>query len=240
VSKTTTRDRLSHTYARYRGSRRKRRAWAADNPGNVAMRDELLERLIDRAGPQLRTGDVLDIGCGTGWWLRALADRGVPPTRLHGVDLLDERLTAAAKRVPGAELQRADARELPYAGGSFGVVLLFTVLSSMATRGDVLTALSEARRVLAPDGVLLCYEPRVPNAFNRSTRHIGRRDLDRALEPGWDSIPVTVLPPLSRRLGRLTGWTYPRLARARVLLTHRLVSSRAAGTVAPSSPLDPD
>src|SRR5262249_16832774 len=51
-----TRDRLGRAYDRYRRSGRKRRAWAADNPGNVAIRQELLERLLDRAGPQLRSG----------------------------------------------------------------------------------------------------------------------------------------------------------------------------------------
>src|SRR5262249_31061368 len=195
--------------------------------------------LLDRAGPQLRSGDVLDIGCGTGWWLRALENHGVPSGRLHGVDPLGDRLAAAAQRGPGADLREAGARGLPYPNGRFRVVILFTVLSSLATSEDVLTALSEARRVLASGGILLCYEPRIPNPLNRSTRLVRRRDLDQALGAGWESIPLTVLPPISRRLGRRTGRVYPRLARTRALLTHRLVSSRAAGTGAPSSSPDP-
>src|SRR5262249_14421015 len=131
-----TRDRLGRTYDGYRRSGRKRRSWAADNPGNAAMRQELLEHVMDRVRPVLRDGDVLDIGCGTGWWLRALENHGVPSGRLHGVDLLGDRLAAAAQRVPGADLREADARRLPYPNARFRVVILFTVLSSLATSED--------------------------------------------------------------------------------------------------------
>jgi len=57
--------RIARVYAAYRASARKRKAWAADNPGNVAIREELLEAIWGLAGPELRAdGAILDLGCG--------------------------------------------------------------------------------------------------------------------------------------------------------------------------------
>src|SRR5438128_3446106 len=36
--------------------------------------------------------EFLDVGCGTGDWLRGLSALGVPDVRLHGIDLQPERI----------------------------------------------------------------------------------------------------------------------------------------------------
>jgi hypothetical protein len=80
--------------------------------------------------------------------------------------------------------------------------------------------LEEARRVLAPGGTLLVYEPRIPNPLNRRTRHIRRDELARLGGTRFESI--TLLPGLARRLGPVTERVYPTLARITVLRSHRL------------------
>ncbi|MGH2844684.1 MAG: class I SAM-dependent methyltransferase [Thermoleophilaceae bacterium] len=219
--------RVGRVYGRYRASRRRRRAWAAENPGNQAIREELLAAVLEEAGAELAgEGAVLDIGCGTGYWLEALRAAGVEPARLTGVDILADRVQAAARRVPGAAVRRADARSLPFEDESFGLVLLFTVLSSLATRAEVHSALAEARRMLRPSGVMLCYELRLPSPFNPRARRISSEDFDAAgIRPRQEG-PLTVLPPLARRLGARTGALYPRLARLPLLQSHRLVVYR--------------
>lgn len=215
-------DRLERIYGRYRRSGRRRRAWAADNPGNRAIRAELLDLFQGEVGDRLAAGELLDVGCGAGWLLADLAASGVAQERLHGVELIEGRIAAARRALPRANIRRADARRLPFESEAFDVVTMFTVLSSLPDARSVQTGLREARRVLAPGGVLLVYEPRRPNPLNKATRLITARDLDRALGPGWSEAPLTVFPPLVRRLGAFAGRLYPRLARARPLLTHRL------------------
>ena len=217
-----TEESLEQTYGRYRRSRRRQRIWAADNPGNVEIRRELLARLLEQAGERLPGGRVLDVGCGGGWLLRELERIGVDRERLHGVDLIQSRIDAARGSLPGADIRRADARRLPYEDGSFDVVTLLTVLSSMPDAGAVAAALEAARNALAPGGVLIVYEPRLHNPTNRTTRLISARELDRALGPDWLQVPVTVVPALARRLGPLTSRLYPHLSGLRLLLTHRL------------------
>src|SRR5436190_2685298 len=94
-------ERVRRTYASYAGDWRKRRAGRADNPGNLAIRAELLQ-LVWRAAGGLLDGDghILDAGCGNGFWLRSLIGRGVVPQRLHGVDILPNRLAACRAALP--------------------------------------------------------------------------------------------------------------------------------------------
>lgn len=219
---------LEKTYGAYRRSVHKRRAWAADNPGNAAIRTELLSAVLELAAERLRgEGKVLDIGCGGGWLLERIAssdaaggdDRrpSVAESRLHGVDALEPRVEVARRRLPGATIHCADARHLPHSDGEFTLLTLLTCLSSLPDRNAVTQALAEAKRVLAPGGLLLVYEPRLPNPFNRETRLISRRTLRRALGPELTELAprrLTGFPPLARHLGPLTPRLYPRLARA--------------------------
>lgn len=217
-----TEESLEQTYGRYRRSRRRQRIWAADNPGNVEIRRELFERILEQAGERLPGGRVLDVGCGSGWVLRELERNGVARERLHGVDLIQSRIDNARRSLPGADIQRADARRLPYEDRSFDVVTLLTVLSSMPDLNAVQIALEAARGALAPGGVLIAYEPRMHNPTNRATRLVRARELDLALGPDWRAVPITVVPALARRLGALAPRLYPLLSHVRPLLTHRL------------------
>jgi SAM-dependent methyltransferase len=184
--------------------------------------------LAAAAGPLAGGGAVLDAGCGHGWWLRRLAAEGVEPGRLHGLDLLPARVTAARAAVPGAAVREGDLRALPYGDGAFTAVFAFTVLSSLGGRPALAQAVAELWRVLAPGGVLVAWEPRVPT-LNPATRRVGARELAAACGAEPEGRSVTVLPPLARRLGPATGRWYPRLARVPVLRTHRLHALRRPG-----------
>ncbi len=83
-------------------------------------------------------------------------------------------------------------------------------------------------RVLAPGGLLLVYEPRVPNPLNRHTLMVRDSDLDAAGIRSREQVSLTVLPALARRLGGRTEARYERLGRLPFLRTHRLISCRAS------------
>jgi SAM-dependent methyltransferase len=228
------RERVESTYRRYGASRRKQRAWHAENPGNRAIRAELVASAFAAAGPAL-TGarEILDVGCGTGWWLELLAARPDVPAPLHGLELLPERARAAAARVPTASISTGDARMLPYEDRRFSVVSLLTVLSSLAAVRDVDVVLSEVRRVLAPAGVVIVWEPRARNPLNRDTLLIAPEMIGRAF-PGASisSRSITLAPPLARRLGRSTVRLYARLSTIPVLRTHRFTVVRCGAITA--------
>jgi ubiquinone/menaquinone biosynthesis C-methylase UbiE len=224
MTQTDERRRVARVYDRYAHRERTQRAWSAANAGNIAIRAELVERALELlAGKPWDAHAVLDIGCGSGWWLQRLDGYPQMTARLHALELLPDRAAAAKARVPAAAVLTGDARKLPYEGRSFDVVTMFTVLSSLPTLGDAERAVAEARRVLRPGGALLIWEPRVQNPLNRDTIPIGIGLLERALAgTRLEVVTTTVLPPLARRLGRRTQSLYPRLARIGALRTHRL------------------
>lgn len=93
----------------FQGELYRRNAFAMGTENEVAA----LERLLD-----LHPGDhVLDVGCGNGRHLRALADRGLTGV---GVDVSAGLLRAAAdEAAPGTSFVQADARRPPIRAGSF-------------------------------------------------------------------------------------------------------------------------
>jgi SAM-dependent methyltransferase len=223
------RDRVERLYRGYARSARKQRAWDTANPGNLAIRAELAGHVRRVASAELASaGDILDIGCGTGWWLRWLAAEGVAPERLHGVERLGDRAEAVAAAVPGASIVAGDARSLPYASERFALMLLFTVLSSLGGRADLERALREARRVTAPGGLVLVWEPRVPDPRNRGARRIRPAEVLAVLGGHGEVRSTTVFPPLARRLGQHTNRLYPAVVRFPPLRSHRLMAVRPA------------
>jgi SAM-dependent methyltransferase len=91
---------------------------------------------------------VLDVGCGPGDYYNALLQRH-PNVDYVGIDLSSEMLDANTTH---PRLAQADALELPFATGIFDVVMANHVLFLLDDRAK---AISEMRRVLKPNGVLL-------------------------------------------------------------------------------------
>lgn len=111
-----------------------------------------VRRLIELLG--VRPDDeVLDVATGTGAVLRELARLPEPPGRVVGIDASAVMLSQAWGIPPNWDLRRGDARDLPFADGSFDVVTAGYLLHVLAT-ADRGTVLSEAARVLAPGGRL--------------------------------------------------------------------------------------
>lgn len=98
--------------------------------------------------------NILDIGCGEGFYLQALKSllqskpNSHSPT-LSGLDISKEGVRKAAKRKTGAQLSVASAFKLPYFESSFDLV--FSVFAPID--------LDEVSRVLKPQGHLVAVGP---------------------------------------------------------------------------------
>jgi SAM-dependent methyltransferase len=192
------------------------------NPGQaaiVAERDARLDVVIGRVGRPL--SDVLDLGCGDGATLGRLA-AGHELERAVGVDLLPERIARARAAWPGLEFQVADGAHLAFPDGTFDLVLAMTVFSSVP-REATTAMLREIGRVLRPGGGFVWYDMRRPSPRNPDVRPFTARDVRAAL-PGWliQVQPLTVAPPIARRLGPATRRLYGILAHVPLLLTHEV------------------
>ncbi len=98
---------------------------------------------IDRVG--IAPGQsVLEVGCGSGVFLREAADRGA---RVFGLDAAEPLLALARERVPEADLRVGDLQFLPYGDDEFDLVAGF---NSFFFAADIIAAVREAGRVAKP------------------------------------------------------------------------------------------
>ena len=92
---------------------------------------------------------VLEVGCGTGHWLKALEGR---VDFLVGFDLSANMLQRARSELSAVPLVRGRAEELPYRTRGFDRLFCFNAFHHFAEKDKFLT---EARRVLRPRGGLM-------------------------------------------------------------------------------------
>ena len=172
---------------------------------------EMLERLAPPSGK-----DVVDVGCGQGAVVRALAARGA---RVTGVEISAGQLAAAIENDDGAGARYlvGRAERLPLDAASVDMVLFMRSLHHVPPP-DMTPALSEARRVLRPGGVVYVAEPLAEGDFFELTRMVedevevraaaqtalaeaSRAGLDRAATIDYDvRLSVAGLPALRARV----------------------------------------
>jgi ubiquinone/menaquinone biosynthesis C-methylase UbiE len=115
----------------------------------LARTQDILERVLPKAPAR-----ILDVGGGTGVYARWLAGRGY---EVHLVDAV-ARHVEEARAHPGPALAGAvlgDARHLADADASADAVTLLGPLYHLVERADRVQALTEARRVVRPGGVVV-------------------------------------------------------------------------------------
>jgi SAM-dependent methyltransferase len=114
---------------------------------NAAAAEQHAAHLAELLGPG--DGLCLDLGCGTGQYLDAIAGTG---RTAMGLDFSSDQLRVAARR--GHPLLRGDGAALPFAEEVFPTVVIMWVSTDVDDFGAVLR---ETARVLRPGGLLVFY-----------------------------------------------------------------------------------
>jgi malonyl-CoA O-methyltransferase len=117
----------------------------------AVVQKRVVRRLLSLLPPGAgEAGPALDLGTGTGELARQLRRR-FPEVPLAVADIAHGMTCHAVATIPGALAVDADAQALPFAAGSFGLLLSASVFQWL---NDLPAAFSEAGRVLRPGGLL--------------------------------------------------------------------------------------
>jgi SAM-dependent methyltransferase len=220
-------ERLAQVYHNYHDNPAVQNAWSLKNPGNQAIlheRRQKMKILLRQANYwPLDTYTILEVGCGSGNVLAQLQQWGAQPNNLHGVDLLPDRIQAARRQYPYMHFYHANAEQLDFDNDTFDLVLIFTVFSSILDTNMAQNVAREIDRVMTPTGAVLWYDFRYDNPRNPHVRGMKQAAIQN-LFPKYEHHlkTITLLPPLARRLGKLTRLLYPVLAAMPPLRTHCL------------------
>ena len=104
--------------------------------------DNFYRNLFAEIG-KLQPESVLDVGCGEGFTLQKLKDRGIGK-KLEGIEYLDRAIEIGNKIHPDLTLKQGNIYELPYKDNAFDVVLCTEVLEHLE---EPEKALKELKRV---------------------------------------------------------------------------------------------
>ncbi len=184
----------------------------------------VLELLHRNFGPDLRSLRILDVGCGTGCWLREFIKWGVFPKNLAGVDLLEDSVAEARERCPvGVRIDCGSAARLSFEDGAFDLVMQAVVFTSILDGSLKRQVAREILRVLRPGGALLWYDFTINNPRNPDVAGVKKNEI-RALFPNCrvDLECTTLAPPLARALAPYSWLACYLLEKAPFLCTHYL------------------
>lgn len=123
----------------------------AEDQGATQSNEPFLFRLNLINGYK-KSGDLLDIGCASGEFLKACRDRGF---RVTGIDI-SSYAARVAKEKHGIDVRRGELHDAHFAQCSFDVVTAGDVLEHIR---DPRAFLTEIHRILKPDGILYLAMP---------------------------------------------------------------------------------
>jgi ubiquinone/menaquinone biosynthesis C-methylase UbiE len=119
-----------------------------DYPQFKSKWERQLVEIIHQTIP--KADKVLEVGCSNGCWLRWF--RNIYGSEVYGID---NHTIGFSKDI---DFRIADARDLPYPDRSFDVVFSLGLLEHFK-KEERFRILSEQRRVLKPNGFLICQVP---------------------------------------------------------------------------------
>jgi len=199
------------------------------NRWRYRARERVFRRLVRRLALAPERIDVVDIGCGTGFYLDLW--RGLGVHSLSGLDISEFAIGRLAAEYPEATLYRADiGLASPLPDEAFDLVTAFDVLVHLVDDEAYRRALGSLHRALRPGGWLLYSDSFFHGPSRRHEHYWKGRSLDEAAaalrECGFElleRVPMSVLmaaptdtrhPDRNERIWNALTWPARRSDRA--------------------------
>lgn len=201
--------------------------WDAKYLQDATIGDDALQRgeaaLSLLRSCSLKGPQIVEFGCGNGWLAEKLAAFG----SVTGVDIADQAIAEARRRVPSGTFHAGDVLSLDLPVETFDVVVTLEMFAQVADRSLFTEVMA---RVLKKGGYLILvtqnrtiYMRRkniAPPAEGQIRRWVTMRGLRNELRPHFDILKATTMRPAgelgflrvinSARLNRLASKVIPR------------------------------
>ncbi len=102
--------------------------------------------------------NFLDLGCGSGTWLRYLVELGAKPGNCTGIDISEQRIQKAKLKNGAINYLVTNGMDVPFPDGSFHVVMQIVTLSSVTDESIWKNLVNEMKRVNTKDGYIFWFD----------------------------------------------------------------------------------
>jgi ubiquinone/menaquinone biosynthesis C-methylase UbiE len=198
------------------------------DPGNLLLNQEretlLLRRLRQHGHDPLSGRRLLEIGCGSGYWLREFIKWGISPADITGIDIRSEELSLAARLCPeGVTFQCMNGSTLNFQDESFDLILQSLVFTSVLDGRMRHRMADEMLRVVKNSGLIIWYDFFVDNPWNTNVRGVRKAEIKRLFPSCHIELErVSLALPLAKVLAPWSWMTCHFLSSLRFLNTHYL------------------
>lgn len=196
------------------------------------QRQELsvLRLLRDCGIASLTDRDILEVGCGGGSELRNFIKYGADPGRLHGIDILEDRIGQGRSISPNINFHLGNAASLPFEDDSFDIVCQFVMFTSILDAELKKRIAAEMMRVVRPTGLIIWYDYFISRPGNRDVRGVRRREVESLFGGRQvDLRKVTLAAPLARLIAPRSPLAAAMLEKVPWLRSHYLAAIRTPG-----------
>lgn len=137
----------------------------SQNEAVYAQAGETLVETIGRAGVDISTASLLDVGCGPGFFTGVVHAAGA--TKYTGVDITDQLFDGLRERFPDYEFVQQDVTQPKPLPGTFDLVMMIDVAEHIVETDAFDRCVSNLCAAVAPGGTLL-----IGPMLDRSAKHL--------------------------------------------------------------------
>lgn len=188
------------------------------------LRAEFVLRSLHQLG--VRDADILEVGCGTGWFSEQLVQLG----RVTAIDLASDIIVRAQRRLPQISFLAGDVLSLDIPSQAFDAIVTMETIAHVAEQKRFVERLAG---LLRTDGYLLLttqnrfvFERRedvAPLGDGQIRRWLSRRELRTLLKRHFRILKLTTLVPTGHRgVLRLINSTRLNRAASKILTVQRV------------------
>lgn len=123
-----------------------------DRDGETIVGKPILEAIEERLSNEQNLGDVVEFGCGTGHFTRAIAKCARHITATDPSDEMLEVARAKLSELQNVTIQKADCADTDFPAGNFDSVLMANLIHVIE---DPVRGLQESHRILRNEGCLI-------------------------------------------------------------------------------------
>ncbi|WP_286912596.1 MULTISPECIES: class I SAM-dependent methyltransferase [unclassified Pseudomonas] len=161
-------------------------AWIdAVRSGAIESRRQVTDQAILLAILARQPERVLDLGCGEGWLLRALADRGIDATGVDG----DAALVAAAQAAGSPRVYQASYEQLVESAKGVGAGYDLICANFALLQQDIIPLLTTLKTLLVPGGAMLIQTLHPWSVANGDYQDGWREESFSGFAGHWKPIP---------------------------------------------------